>query len=189
MRTAVTNCAQLVTLAGVPGPRTGTAMRDLAIIADGAMWIEDGRIVQVGTRAEIERLIRSGDQVIDAGQRVVMPGFVDAHTHLVFAGNRAAEFEQRCEGASYAAIRAAGGGIRSTVRETRAASEDQLLAVARKYAGWFLAGGTTTIEAKSGYGLTLEDECKILRVIGRLEDIRTTLLKEMFAKESKKETK
>jgi imidazolonepropionase len=173
VNTAVVNCAQLVTLAGVPGPRTGTAMRDLAIIADGAMWIEDGRIVQVGTRAEIERLIRSGDQVIDAGQRVVMPGFVDAHTHLVFAGNRAAEFEQRCEGASYAAIRAAGGGIRSTVRETRAASEDQLLAVARKYAGWFLAGGTTTIEAKSGYGLTLEDECKILRVIGRLEDIRT----------------
>ena len=173
MRTAVTNCAQLVTLAGLPGPRTGTAMRDLAIIADGAMWIENGRIEQVGTRAEIEPLIGAGDQVIDAGQRVVMPGFVDAHTHPVFAGNRAAEYEQRCEGASYAAIRAAGGGIRSTVRETRAATEDQLLAAARKYVGWFLAGGTTTIEAKSGYGLTTEDECKILRVIGRLEDIRT----------------
>jgi imidazolonepropionase len=173
VNTAVVNCAQLVTLARGAGPRTGAAMRDLAIIADGAMLIEDGRIEKVGSRAEIEPLIGSGDAVIDAGQRVVMPGFVDAHTHLVFGGNRAAEFEQRCEGASYAAIRAAGGGIRSTVRETRAATEDQLLAAARKYVVWFLASGTTTVEAKSGYGLTLEDECKILRVIGRLEDIRT----------------
>ncbi len=147
-------------------------MRDIAVIEDGAMWIEDGRIRRVGTRAEIERLIGSGDRVIDAGQRVVMPGFVDAHTHPVFAGNRAAEFEQRSEGASYAEIRAAGGGIRSTVRQTRAATEDQLLTAAERYIQWFQAGGTTTIEAKSGYGLTLQDECKMLRVIGRLKDIR-----------------
>ena len=147
-------------------------MRDIAVIEDGAMWIEDGRILRVGTRAEIERLIGAGDRVIDARQRVVMPGFVDAHTHPVFAGNRAAEFEQRSQGASYAEIRAAGGGIRSTVRETRAASEDQLLSAAQRYIQWFHSGGTTTIEAKSGYGLTLEDECKILRVIGRLKDIR-----------------
>ncbi len=147
-------------------------MRDLAIIADGGMLIEDGRIVRVGTRAEIEPLIGPGDAVIDAGQRVVMPGFVDAHTHPVFAGNRAAEFEQRVEGATYAEIAAAGGGIRSTVRATRAAGEEQLLEAAQKYAGWFLAGGTTTIEAKSGYGLTLEDECKLLRVIGRIKELR-----------------
>ncbi len=172
MKTAVVNCAQLVTLAGSAGPRTGAALRDLAIIADGAMLIENGRIEQVGTRAEIERLIGSGHAVIDAGRRVVMPGFVDAHTHPVFAGNRAAEFEQRTEGASYAEIAAAGGGIRSTVRETRAATEDQLLAATSRYVSWFHAGGTTTIEAKSGYGLTLEDECKMLRVIRRVTELR-----------------
>lgn len=147
-------------------------MRDIGVIEDGAMWIEDGRIRRVGARAEIERLIGPADSVIDARQRVVMPGFVDAHTHPVFAGNRAAEFEQRSQGASYAEIRAAGGGIRSTVRETRAATEDQLLSAAQRYIEWFHAGGTTTLEAKSGYGLTLEDECKMLRVIGRLKDIR-----------------
>ena len=171
MKTAVVNCAQLVTLAGAAGPRTGAALRDLAIIEDGAMLIAEGRIVKTGTRAEIERLISSGDSVIDAGGRLVMPGFVDAHTHPVFAGNRAAEFEQRTEGASYAEIAAAGGGIRSTVRQTRAATEDQLLAATSRYVSWFHAGGTTTIEAKSGYGLTLEDECKMLRVIRRVTDL------------------
>ena len=173
MRTAVISCAQLVTLAGPAGPRTGRAMRDLGIIADGAMLIEDGLIAQVGKRAQIEPGIHSQDAVIDAGGCVVMPGFVDAHTHPIFAGNRAAEFEQRTQGASYAEIAATGGGIRSTVRETRAASENQLLDAARRYLPWFHAGGTTTIEAKSGYGLTLDDECKILRVIGRLQEIRT----------------
>jgi imidazolonepropionase len=147
-------------------------MRDLAIIADGAMLIEDGRIVRVGTRGEIEPSIGPQDTLIDARGCVVMPGFVDAHTHPVFAGNRAAEFEQRIEGASYADIAAAGGGIRSTVRATRAAGEDQLLMAAQRYVSWFHAGGTTTIEAKSGYGLTLENECKLLRVIGRLDGIR-----------------
>lgn len=175
MKTAVTNCAQLVTLAGAAGPRTGRAMRNLGIIADGAMLIEDGRIAQVGARAQIERLIGPEDSIVDAGRRVVLPGFVDAHTHPIFAGNRAAEFEQRIEGASYAEIAAAGGGIRSTVRETRAATEDQLLITARRYLGWFHAGGTTTIEAKSGYGLTLEDECKQLQVIRRLQDQRCGL--------------
>jgi imidazolonepropionase len=148
-------------------------MRDLGIIADGAMLIESGRIAQVGTRAEIEPIINSQDAVIDAGGRVVMPGFVDAHTHPVFAGNRAAEFEQRSQGASYAEIAAVGGGILCTVRATRDASEERLLEAAQKYAGWFHAGGTTTIEAKSGYGLTLEDECKLLRVIRRIKDLRT----------------
>ena len=147
-------------------------MSELGIIADGAMLIENGCIVQVGTRAEIEPAIDSRDAVIDAAGRVVMPGFVDAHTHPVFAGNRAGEFEQRSQGASYTQIAAAGGGIRSTVRETRAASEDQLLGAAGRYVDWFHAAGTTTIEAKSGYGLTLEDELKLLRVIRRIEDLR-----------------
>jgi imidazolonepropionase len=173
VKTLVTNCSQLVSLSGPQGPRTGGAMRELGIIADGAMLIENGCVTQVGPRAEIEPLIGAGDSVIDAGRRVVLPGFVDAHTHPVFAGQRAAEFEQRTEGASYAQIAASGGGIRSTVRATRAATDDQLLAASRRYVSWFHAGGTTTIEAKSGYGLTLEDELKVLRVIGRLEEIRT----------------
>ena len=101
-----------------------------------------------------------------------MPGFVDAHTHPVFAGNRAAEFEQRIAGASYAELAASGGGILSTMRETRAATEEQLLAAAQRYASWFHSGGTTTIEAKSGYGLTVEDECKLLRVIRRIANLR-----------------
>jgi imidazolonepropionase len=147
-------------------------MRDLAIIPDGALLIEDGRIIQAGPRVEIERSITASDSVIDAGRRSVLPGFVDAHTHPVFAGNRAAEFERRSEGATYAEIAAQGGGIRSTVRQTRAASEEQLFDSARRYVGWFQAGGTTTIEAKSGYGLTLEDECKLLRVIRRIQDLR-----------------
>jgi imidazolonepropionase len=147
-------------------------MRDLGIVPDGAMLIENGRIVRIGSRAEVEPLIAAHDSVIDAARRVVMPGFVDAHTHPVFAGNRASEFEQRTEGATYAEVAAAGGGIRSTVRATRAATEDQLLAASHRYASWFHAGGTTTIEAKSGYGLTLEDECKMLRVIRRIQRIR-----------------
>ena len=102
-----------------------------------------------------------------------MPGFVDAHTHPVFAGNRADEFEKRSEGATYQEIAAAGGGIRSTVRRTRAASEDELLAAASRYSEWFLRNGTTTIEAKSGYGLSLDDELKLLRVISTLGPIRT----------------
>ena len=172
MKTAVINCRQLITLSGPPGPRIGSAMRDLGIIADGAMLIEDGRIAQVGRRAEIEGLIGAQDMVVDAGRRVVMPGFVDAHTHPVFAGNRAAEFEQRIAGASYAEIAASGGGILSTVRETRAATEDQLFWAAQRYVSWFHSGGTTTIEAKSGYGLTIEDECKLLYVIRRIENLR-----------------
>ena len=98
----------------------------------------------------------------------VMPGFVDAHTHPVFAGNRADEFEKRSEGSTYQEIAAAGGGIRSTVRRTRAASEDDLLQATSHYVQWFLRNGTTTIEAKSGYGLSLEDELKLLRVIARI---------------------
>jgi imidazolonepropionase len=101
-----------------------------------------------------------------------MPGFVDAHTHPVFAGNRADEFEQRVAGSSYQEIAAAGGGIRSTVRRTRAATEDDLVETASRYGQWFLRNGTTTIEAKSGYGLSLADELKLLRVIARMGPVR-----------------
>jgi len=168
---AVVDCSELVTLAGPPRPRVGAELRDLAIIRDGAMLIRDGRIVEIGLRAAIK--IGADTEVIDAGGRVVMPGFVDAHTHPVFAGNRADEFEKRAEGATYQEIAAAGGGIRSTVRKTRAASEDELLAAAARYTEWFLRTGTTTIEAKSGYGLSMNDELKLLRTIVKLGPLRT----------------
>src|ERR1019366_8896001 len=162
---AVWNCAQLVTLAGPARPRVGPEMRELAIVPGGAMLIRDGRIHAIGSRAGMERVVSADAQIVDAGGRIVLPGFVDAHTHPVFAGTRAGEFEQRAEGATYAEIAAAGGGISSTVRRTREAPEADLLAAARRYRAWFLRGGTTTIEAKSGYGLTLADELKILRGI------------------------
>jgi imidazolonepropionase len=165
---AVVHCRQLVTLAGPPGPRSGPAMRELGIIADGALHARDGRIVAVGPRAEIERALPRDSEIVDAVGRIVLPGFVDAHTHPIFAGNRAGEFERRVEGASYAEIAASGGGIRATVRLTREASADELLAAGRRYAEWFLRGGTTTIEAKSGYGLALDAEVKILKTIREL---------------------
>ena len=143
-------------------------MRELAVVRDGAMLVRDGRIERVGSRQEIERAAGGDIEVIDAGGRIVMPGFVDAHAHPVFAGTRADEFEERMQGTTYAEIAARGGGIRSTVRNTRAASEEDLLAAARRYRGWFLRGGTTTVEAKSGYGLSLDAECKMLRVVARL---------------------
>ena len=165
---AVVNCRQLVTLAGPARPRTGAEMRDLGIVPDGALLVRGERIAAVGSRAAIEGLCGAGIEVVDAGGRIVLPGFVDAHTHPVFAGTRAGEFEQRIEGATYAEIAAAGGGIRSTVRLTREAPEDDLLAQARRYREWFLRGGTTMIEAKSGYGLSVEAELKMLRAIRRL---------------------
>jgi imidazolonepropionase len=162
---ALVNCSQLLTLAGPDRPRTGEEMRELAILRDGAMLIRGGQIEAVGSRSEIEARLPKDAQIIDAEGRVVTPGFVDAHTHLVFAGNRADEFELRCTGVTYQEIAKQGGGIRSTVRRTRAATEADLLAVGQKHASWFLRGGTTTIEAKSGYGLTVEAEMKILRVV------------------------
>jgi imidazolonepropionase len=167
---ALINCSQLVTLAGPPRPRVGAEMRELSVIADGALLVRDGRLVAVGERKEIEPLISADCDVVDVGGRVVLPGFVDAHTHPVFAGTRADEFEKRAAGATYQEIAAEGGGIRSTVRRTRAASEDELFGAARRYAAWFLRSGTTTVEAKSGYGLTLEDELKMLRVVRWLND-------------------
>src|SRR5260370_16765708 len=104
MKLAILGCSQLVTLAGPHRPRTGVEMRGLALIQDGAMLIEEGRIKRVGTRSEIESLIEKECTIVDAGNRLVMPGFVDAHTHAVFAGNRVNEFEQRAGGATHAHI-------------------------------------------------------------------------------------
>jgi imidazolonepropionase len=168
---AVVGCSELVTLAGPARPRVGRELRDLSIVRDGAMLIRDGRIVYAGPSPGLQ--VEAGTEIVDAGGRLVMPGFVDAHTHPVFAGNRADEFEKRAEGATYQEIAAAGGGIRSTVRRTRAASEDDLVRAASRYAEWFLRNGTTTIEAKSGYGLSLDAELTLLRAIGRIAPLRT----------------
>ena len=166
---AVLHASQLVTLAGPQQPRAGSDMSDLAIIRDGGMLITDGKIDIVGSSDRIEKNASSAE-IIDAGGRVVLPGFVDAHTHLVFAGNRLDDFERRARGETYEQIAKAGGGIWSTVEKTRAASGDELFAQAQKHTEWFLRCGTTTVEAKSGYGLTVEDELKILRVMSRLNE-------------------
>jgi imidazolonepropionase len=164
----ITNIGQLVTLAGPARPRAYKELSELAIIADAALLIEDGRIKAAAPYSQLQSEIPPGAIVIDAEGRCVTPGFVDAHTHLVFAGNRAAEFEQRIAGATYQQIAEAGGGILRTVELTRAAAEDDLLIAARRHRDWMLRFGTTTLEAKSGYGLDRETELKILRVIARL---------------------
>ncbi|MFN2515411.1 MAG: imidazolonepropionase [Pyrinomonadaceae bacterium] len=165
---AVINCSQIVTLAGPARPRVGAEMRQLSLVEDGALLAADGRIEKIGPREEIEPLIAADCKVVDASGRVVMPGFVDAHTHPVFAGTRAGEFEERTGGATYQQIAERGGGIQSTVRETRDTALNELVTAGKRVADWFLRTGTTTVEAKSGYGLTLEDELKILRAIKRL---------------------
>ncbi|HZR77611.1 MAG TPA: imidazolonepropionase, partial [Chthoniobacterales bacterium] len=146
----------------------------------GGVLIRDGKIELIGPSAEIERNLNAKSiqvsgaapdvEVVDLGGRVAMPGFVDAHTHLVFGGNRLDDFERRTRGESYEQIAKAGGGIWSTVEKTRAASEEELFQAAKKHLAWFLNNGTTSLEAKSGYGLTLEDELKILKVIRRLNE-------------------
>ncbi len=129
MNFAVVNCSELVTLSGPARPRVRAEMRDLGIIRDGVLIVRDGVIIYAGPRCALDSHL----EIIDAGNRVVMPGFVDAHTHPVFAGNRADEFEKRSSGVTYQEISAAGGGIRSTVRKTRAATEDELFAAASRY--------------------------------------------------------
>lgn len=165
---AVVNIGQLVTLVGPARPRVGVEMRELGLIRDAALLVEDGRILSAGSYSDLRGEIGSEVTVIDAESRLVTPGFVDAHTHLVFAGNRAAEFEKRIGGATYQEIAAAGGGIQSTVALTRKATEDELLAQARQRRDWLLRGGTTTLEAKSGYGLDHATELRMLRVLARL---------------------
>jgi len=167
---AVINIGQLVTLAGPARPRVGAELGELGIIRDAALLVEDGRIAAAGPYPELKSKIPTHVAVIDAEGRCVTPGFVDAHTHLVFAGNRADEFEKRIAGVTYQEIAAAGGGILRTVALTRAASEDELLGAARRHRDWMLRSGTTTIEAKSGYGLDRDTELKMLRTMRRLNE-------------------
>lgn len=142
----------------------------LGIVRDGVIAARDGRIVHAGPAASAP--VFDVAQRIDCGGRWIGPGLVDCHTHLVYAGNRANEFEQRLQGVSYADIARAGGGIVSTVRATRDANDDALIAATLPRLDAMLAEGITTIEIKSGYGLTLDDERKQLRVAKQLERLR-----------------
>jgi len=162
------NAAQVVTVAAPDGPKRGAAMRDLGLIPDGAVAISDGRVLAVGPSAGLRRQVHA-THTLDAGGRVILPGFVDPHTHLVWAGDRADEFERRVGGATYMEIMAAGGGIMSTVRRTRAATVEELLAQTRPRLERLLAHGTTTVEIKTGYGLDTQNELKQLEVIRRLQ--------------------
>ncbi len=160
----VYNVGQLVTCASPKGPKRGDAMRDVGIIGNGAVAINDGKFAAVGTSDEI-LAAHSTDNMIDAGGRVVTPGFVDPHTHIVYAGERLNEFELKIKGAEYLDILAAGGGIISTVKSTRAATEEKLIESALKRLDKMLACGTVACEIKTGYGLDTETELKMLRVI------------------------
>jgi len=146
------SCSQLVTLTA--NPQRGGQLGELNIIPDGAVLIEGGTILETGPSQEmLNRFPR--EEKLDAGGRAVIPGLVDAHTHLVWAGDRAAEFEMRLSGCSYMEIMAAGGGIQSTVNATRAATRIDLLTQTRQRASTIFAMGTTSAEAKTGYEQTL----------------------------------
>jgi imidazolonepropionase len=159
---------QLITCAG-PAPRRGRAQRDLAIVADGAIAGEGETIVYAGTDSALPPAVASrAGQTIDGSHLSAVPGFVDAHTHAMFAGDRRDELRRRLAGATYAEIAAQGGGIVSTVRATRAATEADLVNATRPRLAEMLACGTTTVEVKSGYGLDFETELRMLRALRRL---------------------
>lgn len=173
------NAAQVVTCAG-PGPKRGAALADVGVIEGGAVAVADGRIVAVGPTAELQSRFR-GRVHLDVAGKILCPGFVDCHTHLVFAGDRVDEFERKLAGASYQELLAAGGGILSTMRATRAASLDELVALGRRRLHAMARLGATTVEIKSGYGLDTAGELKILAAIEQLavaapQDIVPTFL-------------
>lgn len=144
----------------------------LGLIDNGAIATLDGKIAFIGTGAELDASGLHSEQQIDCDNRWILPSLIDCHTHLVFGGDRAKEFEMRLEGASYEEIAKAGGGIVSSVKNTRAASEDELTAQALKRLDTLLAEGLSTVEIKSGYGLDIETELKMLRVARKLETLR-----------------
>ncbi len=152
----------MLTLRG-RGPRRGNALSHLGIIKDGALLVRDGVIAAAGTRAQVEALPEAREaEKFDVGVRVVLPGFVDSHTHLIHAASRAEEYELKIAGASYEEIARKGGGILNSVKRLRAATSDALKQRARHALKQFAAYGTTTVEAKSGYGLDVQSELKIL---------------------------
>jgi imidazolonepropionase len=160
----ITGASQLLTLRGRV-PRRGRALSDLGILPDGALLARDGVIAAVGARVAVEALPESRSaEKLDVGGRIVLPGFVDSHTHLIHAASRAEEYEMKIAGASYEEIARKGGGILNSVKKLRAATAESLKARAHAALREFAAHGTTTLEAKSGYGLDVASELKILRL-------------------------
>ncbi len=195
--------ARILTLAGSNGARRGPALRELGVIPHGEVLVQDGRIAAVGAKVEVP----ADAEVIDAAGRVLMPGFVDCHTHACWAGDRLDEWEKKLNGVPYLQILKEGGGIHSSVRAVREATQKQLAASLRERLGQMLRMGTTTVEVKSGYGLNTEAELKMLRAIrraasewqgtvvatallghaveGDLEDYSRMVVKEMLAEVSR----
>ena len=166
----VRHARQLLTCAGA-APRRGPAQHDVGLVADGALAAHQGRLIYAGPTTGLSQSVglRADARVIDLKLRCsIVPGFVDAHTHAAFAGDRRAELQRRLAGETYAAIAASGGGIVATVAATRQATEDGLVAETRRRLDEMLANGTTTCEIKSGYGLTTDSELKMLRAIREL---------------------
>ncbi|HXY23085.1 MAG TPA: imidazolonepropionase [Candidatus Acidoferrum sp.] len=160
----ITGASQLLTLRRV-GPRRGDSLSNLGLIKDGALLVRDGVIAAVGTRAQVEALPEARvAEKLDLGGRVALPGFVDSHTHLIHAASRAEEYELKIAGASYEEIARKGGGILNSVKKLRAATAEELKKRAKAALRQFAAYGTTTIEAKSGYGLDVASELKILKL-------------------------
>jgi imidazolonepropionase len=162
----VHSASQLLTLKG--GPQRGDKLGSLGIIESGAVFIRNGKIVDLGSSPDLIKKYKDEPE-LDAGNKVVMPGFVDAHSHPIWAGDRAAEFELRLQGKTYLEILASGGGILSTVKTTRSASSDQLLDQTRPRLHRMFLHGSTTIEAKTGYGLDFDTELRLLQVLLQLD--------------------
>lgn len=169
--TIIMHASELLTLRGPKRSRTKSEMSELSIIPDGAVVVSEGAIADVGrTESVLREHGATGVERIDATGKVVMPGLVDPHTHLVFAGSREFELELKLKGRTYLEILAAGGGILRTVRDTRAASEDELFDQSAARLESMVAHGSTTVEAKSGYGLDRDAELRILRTVRRLDE-------------------
>jgi imidazolonepropionase len=173
-RLLVRDLAQLATPAASGAPLRGADLGRVEVIEDAFLQVEDGRIVSVGRMRELGPLDDDVEE-LDGRGRCAVPGLVDCHTHACFAGDRVEEFSQRASGASYEEIHAAGGGIRSTMEATRAAGEDELREAVERHRDWMRAHGTTTFEAKSGYGLDHETELAMLRAIAAAGGIPTFL--------------
>ncbi|HUF01925.1 MAG TPA: imidazolonepropionase [Gaiellaceae bacterium] len=173
-RLLVRDLAQVATPAGIDAPLRRAALRDIEVVEDAYVLCEDGRIADIGRTRDLAAISDDVEELDGRGLSAI-PGLVDCHTHACFAGDRVAEFALRAAGASYEELHAAGGGILATVRATRAAGEAGLAAALERHVGWMLAAGTTTFEAKSGYGLDRDTELAQLRAIRAAGGVPTWL--------------
>lgn len=173
----VENIGQVATVPG-PGPKRGAALADVGLIREAALLVQGGRVAWVGAQRDLPP--HEAEAVVDVGGAAVVPGFVDPHTHLIFGGDRVEEFERRLQGATYQEILAAGGGILSTVRQTRALGVAELVAQAQPRLARMLAHGSTTVEAKTGYGLSTESEVAMLEAIWALDGAQPVTLVPTF---------